>query len=379
MKITHIDAIPVNCAFREPEIWSQGSRQGITAIVVKLTANNGLTGWGESVPSPHPEVTVSAIRELEPLLLGTDPRRVTERWATIQRQGGWGAFPHAGNAALAGLEIACWDLLGKSLQAPVHALLGGAVRDRVAFMGFVPYQHQTDRIEQEAQRLAGEGYDTLYIKGGFGSGADIASVRALREGGGPDVKIRIDPNEAWTSDETLRMSKALEPYHLQYIEQPVRMDRLDEMARLRMRLGIPLAANQSSWLNHHVLDIIATGSADIVMTDPWQSGGLRSFHQAAALCEVAGVPLVYHSFAPLSIGTRAAMQILAVSPACNLAHQTYHGMLLEDVVSNPVTHPGGWETVDSSLPGIGVEVNESLLNAAHERYQSQGYLSPYGD
>ena len=150
------------------------------------------------------------------------------------------------------------------------------------------------------------------------------------------------------------------------------------MAVLRRRSPIPIAANQASWLNHNILDIVSTGAADVVMTDPWQAGGLAAFHKAAGLCEIAGVPLVYHSFAPLSIATRAVMQVLASSTACNYAHQTYHDMLVDDVVKDPVRHSGGVEPVDDK-PGIGAELDPEKMKAAAERYRQQGYLSAYAE
>jgi L-alanine-DL-glutamate epimerase-like enolase superfamily enzyme len=378
MKISAVRATPVNVRFREPERWSQGRRVGITAIVVEIETDRGITGLGESVPAPTPEVTVAAIQSVAARLIGQDPRLVSQRWRDMQGVGGWGAFPHTGNAALAGVEIACWDLIGKSLGVPVHSLFGGRVRDSVEFMGFVPYHPDTARIEHEARTLASQGYRTLYIKGGFGEQPDLLAVEALRRGAGVGVKLRIDPNEAWTGDVAVRMVHALQQFDLQYIEQPTRMDRLEELALLRRRSPVPIAANQSSWLNHNILDIASIGAADVVMTDPWQAGGLRAFHNAASLCEIAGIPLVYHSFAPLSIATRAAMQVLASSTACNYAHQTYHGMLVDDVVLNPVRHRGGIEPVDDS-PGIGAELDFEKFRAAHARFRDEGYLSAYAE
>lgn len=378
MKIREVRATPVNIDYREPERWSQGRRLGVTAIVVEIETDRGLIGLGESVPAPSPEVTLAAIQSISTRLIGADPRQVSRRWRDIQTVGGWGAFPHTGNAALAGVEIACWDLIGKSLGVPVHALFGGRVRDHVEFMAFVPYHPDTQRVEAEARRFAREGYRTLYIKGGFGEDKDIAAMEAMRRGGGPGKLLRIDPNENWTPDVALRMVHALKSFDIQYIEQPTRLDRLDELAALRRRSPIPIAANQSSWLNHNILDIVAAGAADVVMTDPWQAGGLAAFHKAAGLCEIAGVPLVYHSFAPLSIATRAVMQVLAASTACNYAHQTYHQMLVDDVVREPVRHPGGIEPVDDR-PGIGVELDAEKMQAAHERYRRQGYLSAYAE
>ena len=378
MKIAEVRTTAVNVDYREPERWSQGHRLGITGIVVEIETDQGLVGLGESVPAPSPEVTIAAIRSITPRLLGQDPRQVSRRWRDIQTVGGWGAFPHPGNAALAGIEIACWDLIGKSLGVPVHALFGGRVRDHVEFMAFVPYHPDTRRIEAEARRYAAEGYRTLYIKGGFGEAADLAAMEAMRIGGGPGKLLRIDPNENWTGDVAVRMVHELRNFDIQYIEQPTRLDRLEEMAVLRRRSPIPIAANQASWLNHNILDIVSTGAADVVMTDPWQAGGLAAFHKAAGLCEIAGVPLVYHSFAPLSIATRAVMQVLASSTACNYAHQTYHDMLVDDVVKDPVRHSGGVEPVDDK-PGIGAELDPEKMKAAAERYRQQGYLSAYAE
>ncbi len=376
MRISQIRATPVNVRFREPERWSQGQRAGVTAIVVEVETDRGISGLGESVPAPTPEVTLAAINSVTPQLLGRDPRQVAQRWQEIQSIGGWSAFPHTGHAALAGIEIACWDLLGKSLGAPIHALFGGRVRDAIEFMGFVPWHPNPARIEAEARVLAAAGYGTLYVKGGFGEQRDLASVEALRGGAGPSVKLRIDPNEAWSGDVALRMAHALHAFDLQYIEQPTRMDRLEDLSLLRRRSPVPIAANQSSWLNHNVLDIVSMRAADVIMTDPWQAGGISAFLTAARLCETAGIPLVYHSFAPLSIATRAAMQVLAASAACHYAHQTYHGMLVDDVVRHPVQHQAGYEPVDDR-PGIGVDLDPEAFRAAHAAFNRDGYMSAY--
>lgn len=124
------------------------------------------------------------------------------------------------------------------------------------------------------------------------------------------------------------------------------------------RIGFETGA-MSSWLNLDILDIVATDAVDVVMSDPWQAGALRAFHAAAWLCEIAGVALVYRSFAPLSIGMRDAIQVLAVSPACRYAHQTYHQMLVD------------------GRPGISVEFDPAKMRAARERYRAPDNLSAY--
>ncbi|MDA0991610.1 MAG: hypothetical protein O3A51_12770 [Verrucomicrobia bacterium] len=194
MKIETVKATPVTIGFTEPEIWSQGVRHGVTAIVVEVITDSGIVGIGESVPAPSPEVTLAAIESTTSLLLGKDPRQIQQRWLDMQSSGGWCSFPYVGNAALAGIEIALWDILGKSLNASVHALLGGAIRSRVPVMGFV--QHTTpEKIENDARDMAAKGYTTLYTKVGLNMDRDLAAASALRRGGGPTVQLSLDSGD----------------------------------------------------------------------------------------------------------------------------------------------------------------------------------------
>jgi L-alanine-DL-glutamate epimerase-like enolase superfamily enzyme len=371
-----VEATPVTIGFREPEYWSGGQRSAVTSIVVELLTDDGLTGVGESVAAPVPEVSLAAIASAAELLVGRDPRQITRRWTDLQRLGGWRSYQHVGNAALAGIEMACWDLLGKTLNVPVHALLGGAVRDSVPVMGFVQ-NVSPDQIETDASTMAAAGYDTLYTKVGFGLRQDVAAAEALRRGGGPDVQVRVDPNEAWSFGEALRAAELLQPLDLQYIEQPIPRWSVAELAELRRRSPVPIAANQASWLNSDVMEILRARAADVIMTDPWQAGGIGNFAKAAALCEAAETPLVYHSFAPLSIAMRAAMQVLCSSPACTYANQTYSHLVIEDVVTSPVTVANGRIAVDHG-PGLGVELDRDAVDRGHATYLRDGYASPYG-
>ena len=114
------------------------------------------------------------------------------------------------------------------------------------------------------------------------------------------------------------------------------------------------------------------------MTDPWQAGGIGNFQRAAAICETAALPLVYHSFAPLTIATKAAMTVLCSSPACMYANQTYNHMMADDVVTEPVRIVDGHIEVDDR-PGLGVELDDDKLARYHEAFLSAGYSSPYGN
>ena len=377
MKIESIQATPVRIDFTEPEIWSQGRRFGATCIIVQVRTDTEIIGIGESVPAPDPYVTLAAIEMAARRLVGRDPRAINQLCLDLQYLDGWCSFPYVGHGALAGVEIACWDIAGKILGAPVHDLLGGKIRSRVPIMGFV--QHKgPDEIETDARAMAAQGYTTLYTKLGLGMEDDVEAVEALRRGGGPKVELRVDPNESWTPGHAIRMAHAIAHLGVQYIEQPLRMRSIHELAVLRRRSPVPIGANQASWLNWDILDIVREKAADVIMTDPWQAGGIGNFQRAAAICETASLPMVYHSFAPLSIATRAAMTVLCSSSACIYANQTYHHMTADDVVREPVQIIDGHiEVIDR--PGLGVEVDHDKLARYHEAFLSGGYASAYGN
>jgi len=377
MKIKEVKATPVRIAFTEPEIWSMGQRTAVSPIIVEVVTDDGQVGLGESVPVPNIDVAVSAIQGAARRLTGQDPRNINHLWQQLQFLEGWCQFPYVGNGALAGVEMACWDILGKSLGVPVHALLGGKIRNQVPIMGFV--QHTTpEKIEKDARRMVEEGYTTLYTKVGRGMESDLAALRALRRGAPEHIPIRCDPNEAWTPGHSLRMAHLIKDLNIQYIEQPLRMRTIHELAVLRQRSPVPIAANQASWLNWDILDIIRERAADVIMTDPWQAGGIANFHRAAAICETACLPMVYHSQGPLTIATRSAMTVLCSSTACMYANQTYNHMTSDDVVTEPVQIVNGNIEV-SDKPGLGVELDRDKLAKYSEAYRREGMGGPFGE
>lgn len=377
MKIKEIKATPVRIPFTEPEIWAMGQRAMVTAIIVEVVTDSGEVGLGESVAVPDVDIVLTAIKGAARRLTGQDPRDINNLWQQLQFLEGWCHYPYVGNGALAGVEMACWDILGKHLGVPVHALLGGKIRSQVPVMGFV--QHTTaEKIEKDARRMVKEGYTTLYTKAGRGMESDLAAVRALRRGAPEHIPLRCDPNESWTPGHALRMAHLIKDLNIQYIEQPLRMRSIHELAVLRQRSPVPIAANQASWLNWDILDIIRERAADVIMTDPWQAGGIANFNRAAAICETASLPMVYHSLGPLTIAMRAAMTVLCSSTACIYANQTYNHMTADDVVTEPVQIVNGHIEV-SDKPGLGVQLDRDKLAKYNEAYRREGGSSPYGE
>jgi len=365
----------VSVPFTEPEIWSGGSRPGITSIIVEVLTDEGIVGVGEALPAPSPDVTLAALHGIRALIVGESPFQIEQLVNKVYSVGGFYPFARFANCAIAGVEMALWDILGKAVGKPVHTFFGGALRDEVSFMYFVQRKTISEMVD-DAKRAVGMGFRTIYTKVGLDYESDVAVVKALREAIGREPRLRVDANEAWSPGTAIRILRAMEPYDLEYIEQPMAMSDTEHLKVLRARTRIPIAANQSSWTNRELYQVLAAGAVDIVMTDPHQAGGLLAFKKAAGIAEAAGVPIVFHSFGPLAITTYAAMQVIASSTNFLLDNQTYNHMLSDDVVVvAPRFEQGKLKLLDT--PGIGVELDRDKLQKYSALYEKSGYYSAY--
>ena len=153
-----------------------------------------------------------------------------------------------------------------------------------------------------AQRAVEAGFGTLYLKVGSDDPRDdIARVAAVRAAAGPDVRIRVDANEAWSSSAAIRIVREMEHSGLELVEQPVSGRNLAEMAYVRSRISTPLLANEASWTRYDQLDVIRAGAADVISVDNQMDGGLLNLKRSAGMCEVAGLPVLKHSLGELGV------------------------------------------------------------------------------
>jgi L-alanine-DL-glutamate epimerase-like enolase superfamily enzyme len=273
--------------------------------------------------------------------------------------------------------MALWDIAGKRADRPVHTLLGGLERDYVPFYWYLP---AADRSPTQAveEALAGieRGFDTIYIKVGFDLPDDLAITRAVREAIGERPALRVDANEGWSLHEAIHALVGLEPLALEFCEQPIDMHDIAGLADLRARTRVPIGANQAAWLDHNVLDVLARRAADVIVTDPHQLGGLSVFRDAAAACEIAGIPVVKHSFGDLGITTAATLQVLGTLPEPALAHQTHLELLEHDLLMESFVFQQGSLRVPDRA-GIGVELDGDAHVHYQRLYEEIGEFSGY--
>lgn len=299
------------------------------------------------------------------------------------------------------IEIACLDLIGKSVQKPVCDLLGGRVRDAVPFSAYLFFKHRggggqgadTRRDEygealtpqslvtQAEEMIAKYGFRDIKLKAGVLDPAiEIESVRQLRAAFGPSVPLRMDPNCAWSVETSVRVGQTLaeELSGAGYLEDPTAT--MEGMARVRRKLSAtgvktPLASNVAVTSFADLRDAVKTDAVQIVLSDPHYWGGLRQTQHLGQVCRSFGLGLSMHSNTHLGVSlmamTHAAAATFHLSFACD-THYPWQSAQDEIVAGGRIPIVDGCVRIPEK-PGLGVELDQDQLARGRERYAKCRY------
>lgn len=378
-----------------PLLNTQGVHQPYTPrLIVEVVTRAGVTGVGETYGDGtylHPANALAralpgrAVTDLNGLFALADEVCGDSRQADLRVDaGGLRGVRSAEKIRLSvvsAFEVACLDALGKTLGLPVHALLGGKVRDAVEYGAYLFYRwaHHPQGGERDdwgaaldpagivaqARRLADtHGFASFKLKGGvFAPDQEIAAIRALAEAF-PGRPLRLDPNGAWSVPTSLYVAEQLKGV-LEYLEDPT--SGTESMAAVSAATDVPLATNMCVTTLAEVPEAFATDAVQIVLSDHHYWGGLHRTRELAALCRTFGVGLSMHSNTHLGISLAAMTHVAATVPGLAYACDSHYPWQTEDVITERHTFTDGRLTV-SDAPGLGVELDRDRLAALHRRW-----------
>jgi muconate cycloisomerase len=293
-------------------------------VLTRATSDAGVTGWGEAPAlkdwggefgryfGESPLITSTVIETyLVPALIGIEVGNIVE--AHRRMDAAIKGYPYA----KAAVEMALYDLAGRTLGVPVSTLLGGRVRNRIAITHSIGLLG-IEEAEREAAKVASEGIRTIKIKVGVDPARDIEIVKRIRAAVGPSVALCVDANEGYrTPGEAVRIIRRMEAYDLLYAEQPVMgIERLAEVARA---IDTPVMADESAWNPHDVIQVIEARAADIVSIYTTKPGGLFKAMEVAAVCRAAGIICNVNGSAETGVGNLANVQLSAAAPAVTVS------------------------------------------------------------
>ena len=354
MKITGARAIPLAIPAREtspPSPWTSAIAK---QVLVKIDTDGGITGWGEAFAYGAPLAVCNVVDEtLAPILLGEDPTRIEGVLDRLQRVVMTWGRRGLGMFAIAGVDLALWDLAGKIAGVPVWQLLGGRAQPRVrAYASMLRYATPSD-VGRVAAALAGRGFTAIKLHQ-----TDVESVAVARDAVGEDVELMLDTNCPWRVEEAIAIARRLEPLALRWLEEPVwPPEDYRGLARLRAATSIPIAGGENEATAFGFRALIDAGAVDIAQPSITKVGGLSEMRKLAAIVATANVTLVPHAFY-FGAGLAATVHFALATPG--VPYVEFPSIALEAPLSDPVRFLDGHVTVGDA-PGLGADPDPAVI------------------
>ncbi|KRM87889.1 mandelate racemase/muconate lactonizing enzyme family protein [Lacticaseibacillus thailandensis] len=351
MKITQVESFKQSVTLRHPFKISFATIYELQTIIVKVTTDTGVVGFGEA--SPFEPVTgesiateLVALDALGAALVGVDPRAL-ERVHNVMD-----ATMLGHTAAKAGIDIACYDILGKDSGLPLYQLLGGDSNQVVS--DYTLGIDTPEAMASAAQEQVAAGFTVLKVKVGDDDQQDIAAIRAIRAAVGPDVELRIDANQAWTPKQAKRVMRAMGD-DVAAVEQPLPASQTQDLPLVRALVDQPVMVDESVHSATDAFKVLAAGGADIVNIKLQKAGGLWGATQINAVAAAAGIPVMLGCMVETKVGIAAAVHFVAAHQNARYADlDAFLDFASPSWLHGGFTHVGGIYTL-SDAPGLGIE------------------------
>ena len=357
-------------------------------LFVEIRTDEGLSGWGEITTTTKVanRSVARMIREAKDLLIGSDPDRIEQTWHRLFR-----AFTYMGSRGAATLvtsavDIALWDLRGKTLGRPVHDLLGGRVRDRLLLYTH-PDQSRFSTPEgliEEIGRITGSGHTAIkfdpfphpvgvspdndaYVDGSLSRALERQAIETsvrIREAAGPDVELLVDAHARFDVPTAIRLARSLhEAVDLHWFEEPVPPESLAALRQVREQVAVPIAVGERLHTRWDFVPVLQAGATDFVMPDVTWTGGISELKKIATLAESYYVPISPHDAAG-PVNLIAGAQVMATVPNFyRLESSSFDLAVYNELLTVPLRNPdGALELPDG--PGLGIEFDVDHLRSA---------------
>jgi D-galactarolactone cycloisomerase len=334
-------------------------------VIVRLETDEGVVGeiYSGDERTHYREMKQLILERFKPLLVGEDPLAVERIWSKLFELTPHIANKEAAMQAIGAVDLAVWDLIGKSLNTPVHRLLGGC-KTEIPIIGYTYFEDGNDpgseaevALQQQEQGYAG----TKLKVGDSVISRDTKRVEAIRNAVGSDFILACDANRAWTVDQALEFARSVADLDLAWLEEPVRWhNEVDGMSRVRNAGLVPVTAGQSEISGFGCMELMKAGAVDYLNVDASIAGGITEWKRIAAAASFHGVGMVHHE------EPQVAIHLLSAIP------HSYCAELFHDPVRDPVWHqmyldhpePKNGKISPPDRPGLGIQIDHDFV----ERY-----------
>ena len=375
MKAVELEFTPIFIPYKEPYHWAQGVTEGAQLILVKLTTDKGIEGYGESIATPSSNAIINFLNQAKKLIIGKDiyenDKIFKDVYQYLFQAHGTCSAPRFAAQVLCGIEIAFWDAKGKELNKPVFQLLGGKHHDYLQYFGFAQGENATE-ISADAKELVQAGYEVIYIKvGKKNEEEDIEIIKKTRQAIGENSRLRIDPNEHWPILKMRRLIERIKNYNIEFIEQPCNAESLTALFHAQQKSSVPIAADQSVFTIHDAFNICKINAADMLTLGIHETGGISNFKKIAQLAEAAGINICIHGLYESGITTYASHQLGISIPNIDDGNQIMLRFLQWDIIKKGSEFSDKMRWPANTKIGLGFDLDQDAVNESHRLYKSK--------
>jgi len=372
MEVRTVEAIPL--AYPLEDGRGYGSARGTvdqrTSTLIRVETGDGAVGWGEAFGPPRTMATL-VDEVFSDFVHGMDPYEVESlcdrNFAGLYHFGSQGLV----QSAISGIDIALWDLLGRSNGVSISKLIGGRIREEVTPYASTMYVTEWGEDPAEPiERADAEGFEAAKIKIGRGLDDDVERVRTAREILGPDADLMVDCNGNYRPGQAIELVEAIEPFDVTWLEEPVPPENHSGYRKLGRETTIPLASGEASYARFEFRDIVEDRLVDIVQPDVCKCGGLSEARFVAKLATTENVAVSPHVWTG-AIGFTASLQLAATLSEYPHSTNVPEPLLFEvdraenalrtELLESPLDPTGGTLAIPDG-PGLGVTIDETALD-----------------
>jgi len=367
MGIQQIEVYPVTLAYKEPFRIAPGASTESHNVVVKIITDYGVVGWGESSPSERvtgetAETVIKTLDKIAPKLIGLCPLRVEQDVEVMD------SIVEGNPAAKAAIDIALYDILGKTARKPLFMLMGGY---RTEVLTDITLGIKSPReMAGDAVEAVKKGFKALKVKVGVNPTEDVECIKRIREAIGDNVQMRIDANQGWTPKQAIKVLNEIEKFDIQFAEQPVPSEDIKGLMEVKKKSPIPIMADESVHSPEDAMRLIQAEAVDLINIKLMKSGGILKAIKIAAIAEAARIPCMIGCMGESEIGIAAGAHLAAAVKNIQYADLDSDLLLKDKLVKK-----GGTKLKDSirvfpKQDGLGIkELNEQILGKPKKIYK----------
>lgn len=361
--INRIDLSPISIPLKAPFVTSLGALEAVESVIVRITTNEGLAGWGEcnpfwSINGETQETCLAVGKHIARILIGHEATDIEGLHARMDR------LIFANTSVKSAFDIACHDIAAQAAGLPLYRYLGGT-ENRTLITDYTVSLGPREKMASDARVIVQNGFQVIKVKLGGSLEEDIERIRAIRAAIGDTMPLRIDANQGWSPEQAIQVLNTLGDANIQHCEEPIPRWQFMELRRVKEASPIPIMADESCCDHHDAERLIDLGACQRFNIKLGKSGGLFKAKKIIALAEAAGLEVQIGGFLESRLAWTAAAHLALTSKAVRYCDMDTPLMFTADPVTRGITYHENGQIKVPETPGHGASIEPAWMTNVH--------------